>query len=55
MSTIANMDFKASLSLRKCCKVFQNFYLGYGNLVPLAVVSEPGIVQIAAELNAVVK
>lgn len=51
VSTIANMDFKASLSFRKCCKVFQNFYLGYGNSVPLAVVSESGIIQITRKLS----
>lgn len=44
VSTIVNIDFTASLSLRKCCNVLQNFYLGYGNSVALAVLSESGII-----------
>lgn len=44
VSMVPNMDFKASLSLTKCCKVFQNFYLGYSNSIPLAVVSESSII-----------
>jgi len=51
VSIIVNVDFKASLGLRKCCKVFQNFCLGYSISVPLAAVSESGIIQITQKCS----
>lgn len=46
MFTITNMDFKVSLCLKKkkCQKVFQNFYLGSGDLIPLAIVFETDMI-----------